>query len=73
MMEAIQYDLFEAYDENKELRKYLGNLEEGQHKLRRSLFARHTDLMKQYIKMNDKVAKLEWRLSLIEKNLSKSG
>lgn len=72
-MEAIQLDLFEDYTEERLLELRMENLEESQNKLRKGLFARHTNLEKRYVELHEKCHALEMRLALLEKNLSIHG
>lgn len=68
-MTAIQLDLFNEVTEFDILKEQVDRNEDNVNKYRRSFFARHNDLAKRYMDLNDKVHSLEMRLQLMERNL----
>ena len=54
----IQLDLFEAEDDMSLLRKENRALFDRVENMRRGLFARHTELMKMYIKQQEEIDRL---------------
>ena len=65
-MNALQLDFFYTEEESEleALRKKVEQLEASQGKVRRALFARHGELIKGQIDLND-------RLGILEKNICK--
>lgn len=69
LIEEIQYDLFEDYDELDVLRKQMGGISQSQDKLRKGLFARLNKQGFELAKVLDKLHELEMRLGMIERNI----
>ena len=67
MSAIVQFDLFKSKEDSEldSLRKYCEEIHESTHKVRKGIFAKHGELNKKYID-------LEERLQIIEKNLCKS-
>lgn len=58
----IQLELFEEKSDVEVLCDQVNDLRKSQDKLRKALFARHGDLAKKYLEIND-------RLEIIERNI----
>lgn len=57
-MSALQLDLFEESSEICLLKQELEEIRQSQDNLRRGLFARHSELMKLYLKQHEEIDKL---------------
>lgn len=55
----VQLDLFEEYSEVELLEQKVKMLEKSQEKVRKSIFAKHGQLSKQYMELNDRFDVLE--------------
>ncbi len=58
----LQLDFFNETTEEDALEERIRNLEKSQDKLRKALFARHGDLAKKYLEMNDRLNILEFNI-----------
>lgn len=65
----VQLDMFEPYDERKEIIKKLDELEIAQHKTRRGLFARQGKILKMLIDMKESMDVMKMKMDYIEKQL----
>lgn len=55
----MQLDLFEEFSDIDMLRKELAEVRIRNENVRKGLFARHNELAKLYIELNDRITKLE--------------
>jgi hypothetical protein len=55
----MQLDLFEEFSDVDILRKELAEIRQRNENVRKGIFARHNELARLYIELNDKVNKLE--------------
>jgi len=54
----VQLDLFEEYDEVSLLKKEISALEETMHNVRKGLFKRHNELVKEIIKLTEEIDRM---------------
>lgn len=63
-MDAIQLDFFEDNDELTMLKKEIILLRESQHKVRKNLFAKHSELAKMYMENVERLDNIERMLKI---------